>query len=301
MEGLNFMNSELNYFLQTASNGVSLGSMYSMIAVGYSMVYSLLYQINFAHGDLYVFGTFIAFTFMAMSLPIPLAIVVAGLLTACVGMTIERTVYRPVRFANRIVPMISALGAALVLRTLAQVIWGPEAIAFPMFLPQGAIELGGFRLFTKNLIVLGFATILVVGLTYIMNHTKIGRATQCIVENMTTAQLMGIPINKIIPLIYGLGGFFGVVGGIMYSGYYGIISIDMGIWGTIKAWAAAMLGGVGSFYGAFLGGILLGVAETFAGAYVSSAFKEALGYIVIVLVLVFRPNGLLGKKKVVKV
>lgn len=112
---------------------------------------------------------------------------------------------------------------------------------------------------------------------------------------------MGIPLNKIIPLVYGLGGFFGVIGGIVYSGYYGVISIDMGIWGTVKAWVAAMLGGVGNFYGAFLGGILLGVAETFAGAYIGSASKEALGYIVIVLVLVFRPNGLLGKKKVEKV
>ena len=295
------MNSELNYFLQTASNGISLGSMYSMIAVGYSMVYSLLYQVNFVHGDLYVFGTFIAFTFMSMALPLPVAILAAGLLTALIGMTIERTVYRPVRYANRIVPMISALGAALVLRTVAQVIWGPEALAFPLFLGDGALNIGGFTLFYKNIIVLAVATVLVVALTAVMNHTKMGRATQCIVENMQTAQLMGIPINKIIPLIYGLGGFFGVIGGIMYSGYYGVISIDMGIWGTIKAWAAAMLGGVGSFYGAFLGGILFGVAETFAGAYVGSASKEALGYIVIVIVLVFRPNGLLGKKKVVKV
>lgn len=295
------MNSELNYFLQTVSNGVSLGSMYSMIAVGYSMVYSLLYQVNFAHGDLYVFGTFIAFTFMSMSLPLPVAILAAGLLTALIGMTIERTVYRPVRYANRIVPMISALGAALVLRTLAQVIWGPEALSFPLFLPAGSVDLGGFKLFYKNIVVIVFASVLVVCLTMVMKHTKLGRATQCIVENMQTAQLMGIPINKIIPLIYGLGGFFGVIGGIMYSGYYGVISIDMGMWGTIKAWAAAMLGGVGSFYGAFLGGILFGAAETFAGAYIGSASKEALGYIVIVIVLVFRPNGLLGKKKVVKV
>lgn len=295
------MNSELNYFLQTASNGISLGSMYSMIAVGYSMVYSLLYQVNFAHGDLYVFGTFIAYTLMSMTLPLPIAILTAGLLTALIGMTIERTVYRPVRYANRIVPMISALGAALVLRTIAQVVWGPEALPFPMFLPNTTIDLGGFKMFSKNLIVLAFAAALVVGLTTVMNHTKLGRATQCIVENMQTAQLMGIPINKIIPLIYGLGGFFGVIGGIMYSGYYGVISIDMGMWGTIKAWAAAMLGGVGNFYGAFLGGIIFGVAETFAGAYIGSATKEALGYVVIVIVLVFRPNGLLGKKKVVKV
>lgn len=294
------MNQSVNYFLQTLINGVSVGSMYSMIAVGYSMVYSLLYQINFAHGDLYVFGTFIAFSLLT-TMPVPAAIILAGILTALIGMTIERTVYRPVRFANRIVPMISALGAALVLRTIAQVIWGAEAIAFPTFLPQGYWLIGGYKIFQKNIIIIVFSTLLVVALTQIMNHTKLGRATQCIVENMSTASLMGIPINRIIPLVYGLGGFFGVIGGIAYSSFYGVISIDMGIWGTIKAWAAAMLGGVGSFYGAFIGGLILGLSETFAGAYISSAHKEAIGYIIIVLVLVFRPNGLLGKKKVEKV
>ena len=290
----------MNYFVQTLINGISLGSMYSMIAVGYSMVYCLLYQINFAHGDLYVFGTFIAYTLLSF-LPVPAAIILAGILTGLIGMTIERTVYRPVRYANRIVPMISALGAALVLRTIAQVVWGAEAIAFPTFLPQGAWNIGGFMIFKKNIVIIVFSAALIVVLTKIMNHTKFGRATQCIVENTPTASLMGIPINVIIPLIYGLGGFFGVIGGVAYSAFYGVVSIDMGIWGTIKAWAAAMLGGVGSFYGAFFGGLILGLSETFAGAYISSAHKEAIGYIVIVLVLVFKPNGLFGKKKVVKV
>lgn len=274
--------------------------MYAMIAVGYSMVYSLLYQVNFAHGDLYVFGTFIAFSLITI-MPTPVAIIAAGLMTAFIGMTIERTVYRPVRFANRIVPMISALGAALILRTIAQILWGPEALAFPSFLPSGYFLAGNFRIFLKNLIVPAIATISVLGLTFMMKHTKLGRATQCIVEDITTASLMGIPVNKIIPLIYGLGGFFGVIGGMVYSSFYGVISIDMGIWGTIKAWAAAMLGGVGSFYGAFFGGLILGLAETLAGAYISSAHKDAIGYIVIVLVLVFRPYGLFGKKKVKKV
>jgi len=236
-----------------------------------------------------------------MALPLPVAILAAGLLTALIGMTIERTVYRPVRYANRIVPMISALGAALVLRTAAQIIWGPEAIAFPQFLPGGSFNLGGFTLFHKNIIVLLFATALVVGLTWIMNHTKFGRATQCIVENMEAAQLMGIPLNKIIPLVYGLGGFFGVIGGIMYSGYYGVISIDRGIWGTVKAWAAAMLGGVGTFYGSFFAGILFGLAETLAGGYISTGFKEAIGYIIIVIILLIKPTGLFGRKKAKKV
>lgn len=295
------MDTEQIYLLQTILNGITLGAMYSMVAVGYSMVYSLLFQINFAHGDLYVFGTFISFTLMNMTLSPGFSIIAAGIITALIGMLIERTVYRPVRYANRIVPMISALGAALVLRTIAQVLFGTEPLPYPSLLPEGGITISSFNLTYKSLVVIAFATILVVAMSLLMKHTKLGRATQCIVDNLTVSRLMGIPINKIIPLIYGLGGFFGVIGGVIYSSYYGIISIDMGMWGTVKAWAAAMLGGVGSFYGAYLGGILLGIAETFAGAYVSSALKEAIGYIVIVLALMLRPQGLLGKKKIEKV
>ena len=275
--------------------------MYSVLALGYSMVYSLLYSPNFAHGDLYVFGTFIAWSLLMAGLPAIAAMVFAGLCAALIGMTIERTVYRPVRSANRIVPMISALGVALILRTVAQLIWGPEALAFPSILPSGYFQIGGFRIFYQQIIVLLAGVVIMVVFTLAMKKTKIGKATQCIMQNSRTASLMGIPVNKIIPLIYALGGFIGMIGGVLFSSYYNVIAIDMGIWGTIKTWAAAMLGGIGSFYGAFAGGMLLGIAETFAGAYIHSGFKDALGYIVIVLILLFKPSGLLGKKRVEKV
>ena len=295
------MNPELNYFLLQLLNGLSVGGIYAMIAVGYSMVYSLLFQVNFAHGDLYVFGTFIAFSIMSLGLPLWGCIILAGLCTALIGMTIERTVYRPVRFANRIVPMISALGAALILRTIAQIVWGPEPLAFPSIVPNKYISLGDFRIQYKQILVLAVAATCVFAFTYVMKSTKLGRATQCIMQDITTASLMGIPINKIIPLIYGLGGFFGVVGGTLFSSYYNVVSIDMGMLGTVKAWAAAMLGGVGSFYGAFFGGIILGLAETMAGAYIHTGYKDAIGYLIIVLVLLFKPSGLFGKKRVEKV
>ena len=295
------MNPELSYFLQQLLNGLSVGSMYAMIAVGYSMVYSLLYQVNFAHGDLYVFGTFIALTLVNMGLPIVGGLILAGIMTALIGMGIERTVYRPVRFANRIVPMISALGAALILRTVAQVIWGPEALAFPPIVAREHIMLGGFRIQYQQILVLAVATACVLLFTLVMKKTKLGRATQCIMQDITTSSLMGIPVNRIIPLIYGLGGFFGAIGGVLFSSYYNVISIDMGIWGTVKAWAAAMLGGVGSFHGAFLGGIILGLAETMAGAYINTGYKDAIGYLVIVLVLLIRPAGLFGKQRAEKV
>jgi branched-chain amino acid transport system permease protein len=295
------LHPELQYLLQQFVNGLSIGSMYSMIALGYSMVYSLLYSPNFAHGDLYVFGTFIAWSFLMAGLPSLSALIFAGICTSLIGMTIERIVYRPVRNANRIVPMISALGAALILRTIAQVAWGPEALPFKSIMPQGFVDLGGFRIFYRQIIVLATGGGIVIAFTLMMTKTKLGKATQCIMQDASTAALMGIPVNKIIPLIYAMGGFFGVIGGVLFSSYYNVISIDMGIWGTIKAWAAAMLGGVGSFYGAFVGGLLLGLAETFAGAYLHSGFKDAIGYVVIVLILLFKPNGLLGKKRVEKV
>lgn len=295
------MNPELNYFLQQLLNGLSVGSMYAMIAVGYSMVYSLLYQINFAHGDLYVFGTFISLSLFRLKLPIPACIILAGLITAFIGMGIERSVYRPVRFANRIVPMISALGAALILRTLAQVTWGPEPLSYPSFVGHNYFLIGSFRIQYQQVLVLVVASVCVLFFTVLMNHTKLGKATQCIMQDITTSSLMGIPVNKIIPVIYGLGGFFGVIGGVLFSSYYNIISIDMGIWGTVKAWAAAMLGGVGSFYGAFLGAILLGLSETMAGAYIHTGYKDTIGYIVIVLILLLKPSGLFGKKRVEKV
>lgn len=294
------MNTETIYFFQTLINGLSVGSMYAMIAIGYSMVYCLLNRVNFAHGDLYVFGTFLSFSLMTI-MPVPAAILFACLLAALIGMTIERTVYRPVRNAFRLVPMISALGAALVLRTIAQIVWGTEALAFPSLLPAGYFELGPVKVFYKNFVIIAISLVIVAGLTFFMKKTKLGRATQCIVEDISTASLMGIPINKIIPFIYALGGFFGVIGGVAYSSYYGVVSMDMGIWGTIKAWAAVILGGVGNTYGAFLGGIILGLAEVFAASYMSSAYKEAMGYIVIVVILMVKPSGLLGKKKIEKV
>lgn len=295
------MHPEVEYFLSQLLNGLSMGSMYAMIAVGYSMVYSLLYLVNFAHGDLYVFGTFVVFSFASMGFPIFAAMILGGLVAGLIGMTIEKTIYRPVREANRIVPMISALGASLILKTVAQIIWGPEALAFPSLIKHGYVKIGTFMIQYQQILVLCVALIFMLLLTFVMTKTKIGKATQCIMQNIPVSTLMGIPANKIIVAIYGLGGFIGVIGGVMFSSYYNMISIDMGIWGTVKAWAAAMLGGVGSFYGAFFGGIILGVSESLAGAYISTGFKDALGYVIIVLILVFKPNGLFGKEKVDKV
>ena len=278
------MSSGFQYFITQLLNGLSVGSMYALVAVGYSMVYSILYLINFAHGDLFIFGTFLAFFFFNMGMPLVGAMII------------------PVRNASRIVPMVGALGAALILRTVAQVCWGASQIVFPSLIPSRQISLGGgFQINVQNLVVLGIGVACVLLLTIVIQGTKIGKATQCVMQDITTSSLMGIPINVIIPLVYALGGFLGTIGGVLMCSYYTVINIEMGLWGTCKAWAASQLGGVGSFYGAFAGGIILGVAESLAAAYISSAYKDAIGYIIIVVVLLFMPEGLFGKKKAVKV
>lgn len=294
----------INYFLQQLINGLSCGAIYAMIAIGYSMVYGLLYLVNFAHGDLYVFGTFIAYSLIiALSGVIHPVICcfVAAVITGGIGMFIERVAYRPVRNANRMVPMISAFGVALILKTIAQVIWGPEAISFESLLPSSSITIGNLQIYSRAIIIPIISLGVVVVMQFVLNRTKLGLGTRDIMQDIQTSSLMGIPTNTIIPLIYALGGFLGVLGGVLYCSYYGYISIDMGMLGTIKAWAVVMLGGVGNFWGAFVGGIILGVAESMAGAYVGTAFRDAVGYIVIVVVLMFRPEGLFGVKKAEKV
>lgn len=294
----------LNYFLQQLINGLSCGSIYAMIAIGYSMVYGLLYLVNFAHGDLYVFGTFIAYSLIISlsSVIHPIfCCLIAAVITGGIGVVIERTAYRPVRNANRMVPMISAFGVALILKTIAQIIWGPEAIPFESLLPSSSVNLGGLQIYSRAIIIPIISLAVVIIMQFVLNRTKLGLGTRDIMQDIQTSSLMGIPTNTIIPMIYALGGFLGVLGGVLYCSYYGYISIDMGMLGTIKAWAVVMLGGVGNFWGAFVGGIILGVAESMAGAYVGTAFRDAVGYIVIVVVLMFLPEGLFGVKKAEKV
>lgn len=291
-----------SYFCRQLINGLSVGSMYAMIAVGYSMVYSILYLINFAHGDLYIFGTFLALALFNFGLPLPAAMILGAILCGLIGVGIERVVYRPVRTANRIVPMVGALGAAMILRTIAQVNWGASQIVYPSLMKNRVIKLGGdFQINSQNIVILAIGIACVAGFTLLINYTKIGKATKCVMQDTQTSSLMGIPINFIIPMVYLFGGFLGTIGGVLMSSYYSVINIEMGLWGTCKAWAASQLGGVGSFYGAFLGGIILGVTESLAAAYLGSAYKDAIGYIIIVVILLVKPEGLFGKKKAVKV
>ena len=282
------------YLAEQAINGLAVGSVYALIGVGYSMVYTILYLINFAHGDVIMFGTMVAIGLLASGVPAWAALLGGCLAAAALGFIVERTAYRPVRNANRMVPMLSALGAGLILSSLAQSIWGPEVLAFPQVIPRGAIEVAGLRLPIQPMLMLLVAGILVAIASAVLEFTKWGRATRCVCQDMVAAQLMGIPIDRLVPVIYMVGGFIGAAGCMLFAMYFNVAWVQMGQFATTKAWAAAMLGGVGNFYGAFFGGILLGLAEVIAVMTFGSMFKDGTSLAIIVLVLLLRPQGLFG-------
>jgi branched-chain amino acid transport system permease protein len=285
----------VTYLTEQLANGLAIGSVYALIAVGYSLVYSILYLINFAHGYVIMVGAFVALTFLGMEMPIPAAILAACLVGAALGVAVERIAYRPVRHSNRIVPMISALGAGLVLSALAQLIWGPEVEAFPQLIPRTAMSVLGFQVSLQSLAIFGIALVLAGLASLLLYGTRFGLAARCVCQDLEASRLVGIPIDAIIISIYALGGFLGVAGGILFAMYFNAVFIQMGLLATTKAWAAAMLGGIGNFEGAFLGGLVLGVAETFAVAIAGSAYRDGVSLAIIVLVLLVRPNGLLGR------
>jgi branched-chain amino acid transport system permease protein len=284
----------VTYLLEQLANGLAIGSVYALIALGYSLVYSILYLINFAHGYVIMVGAFVALTLFGMELPVLAALLAACLAGAALGAAVERIAYRPVRSANRIVPMISALGAGLVLSAVAQLIWGPDVHAFPQLIPRTMVSLLGIEVPSQSLIILAISFLLVASASWFLYGTRLGLAAQCVCQDLEASRLVGIPVDTVIVAVYALGGFFGVAGGILFAMYFNAVFIQMGLLATTKAWAAAMIGGVGNFHGAFLGGLILGVAETLSVMIVGSAYRDGVSLLIIVLVLIVRPNGLFG-------
>ncbi len=284
----------MSYLAEQIANGLAVGSVYALIALGYSLVYSVLNLVNFAHGYVIMFGAFSALTLLGAHLPVPAAVVAACLVGAALAMAVERIAYRPVRSSNRVVPMISALGAGLVLASVAQLVWGPEVQPFPQLIPRGTLSVGTLSFPSQSLVILGVAAVLVVGASAILNGTRFGLAARCVCQDLDAARLVGIPVDSVITSIYAMGGFLGVAGGVLFGMYFNAVFIQMGLIATTKAWAAAMLGGIGNFQGAFFGGLILGVAETLSVALVGSQYKDGVSLVVIVAVLLLKPNGLFG-------
>ena len=288
-------------FAQHMINGLTIGGIYALIAIGYSMVYGILKIVNFAHGDVFMVGSFLGLFLTRAGIPIVVAFPLASLLTGFTGIFIERIAYRPIRVANKLAVLISALGVSMMLQNLARIIWGSETRPFHISLPVHTFTIGGISVSSTQALVIVLSGILMVVLHYIVNHTKMGVAMRATSHNINTARLMGINTDKIISFTFGIGSVLACLAGIFVGVYYDAVYPTMGYAAGLKAFSAAILGGIGSIPGAMLGGFVIGIVENLGAAYISNGYRDAFAFGILILVLIIRPSGILGKKAIEKV
>ena len=291
-------------FTQQLINGITVGGIYALIALGYTMVYGILKIVNFAHGDVFMIGSFLGLLLVrSAGMPCYVAFPLAAAATAVVGILIERVAYRPIRMhgADALAILISALGVSIFLENFAQLVWGTETHSYVKFVEKKTYKFGGITLSNIQIGVIILCIALMLILYLVVNKTKIGVAMRATSQSIVSAQLMGINTEKIISLTFGVGSALACVAGILVGTYYDAVYPLVGYSYGLKAFAAAILGGIGSIPGAMLGGFLFGIVETLGAGYISAGYKDAFAFGILILVLIFRPSGLLGKKHVDKV
>ena len=304
----------MDIFLQQIINGLTLGSINAVVALGYTMVYGIIQLINFAHGDVVMVGAMVAFsviTALAGAAPglSPVVIVAAGALVAipvcmALGYTLERVAYRPLRNAPRLAPLITAIGVSIILQHVAMLIWGRNPIAFPQIIPTLIFEIAGATITGVQIAIIASSAAMMCALLVLVHRTKLGIAMRATSQSPQVAGLMGIDVNRVIALTFIVGAALGAIAGVMVGTYYGIAHYTMGALLGLKAFSAAVLGGIGNLGGAVLGGILLGLVEALGAGYIGdltnnwfgSNYQDVFAFIVLILVLVFRPSGLLGER-----
>ena len=322
----------MDTFLQQIINGLTAGSVYAVVALGYTMVYGIIQLINFAHGEVVMIGAMVAFTVINALVPYglpPLSIVLIG--TACaipvcmlVGYAMERLAYRPLRQAPRLAPLITAIGVSIVLQHLALLVWSRNILAFPQIIPSRSYLVGGAAITTVQIAILAICFGMMVALAIVVYRTPLGTAMRATAQNPQVAGLMGVDINRVIAATFLIGAALGAVAGVLYGTYYGIAQYTMGSILGLKAFSAAVLGGIGNIPGAMLGGVLLGIVEALGAGYIGdltnlcsyealasriadcqgggnfvlfgSNYQDVFAFIVLILVLVLRPSGLLGER-----
>ena len=287
-------------FLEALINGISLGSLYAIIALGYSMVYGIAKMLNFAHGDVIMVGGYIVFIVLNnMGMPAALAIPAAMLVCVALGITIEGLAYRPLRQATSLAVLITAIGVSYFLQNAAQLIWGANPRFFTiMNYGNIPVSLGKdqFNISVGKLCSVGVSVVIMLGLSFFTGKTKMGKSMRAVSEDRGAAELMGINVNRTIALTFAIGSALAGVAGAMLVGVYGVqLSPTTGAMPGIKAFTAAVFGGIGSIPGAMLGGLLLGVIEIFGKAYISTELGDAIVFAVLIIVLLVKPSGLLGK------
>ncbi|AIV88492.1 high-affinity branched-chain amino acid ABC transporter permease LivH [Burkholderia pseudomallei] len=308
------MNDFFPQFAQQLVNGLTLGAIYALIAIGYSMVYGIIGMINFAHGEIYMLGAYVGLVMLtaigtSAGYPLPVvlgaALVVSVVVTGLYGFAVERVAYRPLRGGPRLVPLISAIGMSIFLQNYVQIGQGARDMSVPVLI-SGAfdIHLGGDFDVTvpyARLLIVCVTIVLMIALTLFIAHSRMGRACRACAEDMRMANLLGIDTNRVISFTFVLGAMLAAVGGVLIGLTIGKLNPYIGFVAGIKAFTAAVLGGIGSIPGAMLGGVLLGLAETFASGYMPAEYKDVVAFGLLVLILLFRPTGLLGKSDIEKV
>ncbi len=308
------MLESLLYFAQQLLNGLTMGSTYALIAIGYTMVYGIIGMINFAHGEIYMIGTYISFIAIAglmmlgitwLPLLLLLALLIAVVIASTFGWAVERVAYRPLRGGNRLIPLISAIGMSIVLQNYVALGQNNRDVAMPQLI-QGGWILGsdhGFDVSLSYMQLLIFVTTLIcMGLlTLFIAKSKTGRACRAVAQDLKMASLLGIDTNRIISMTFVIGAALAAVAGLLLGLYYGVANPFIGFIAGLKAFTAAVLGGIGSIPGAMLGGLILGIAESMTAAYLSTEYKDVVSFGLLVVILLFRPTGLMGKPEVEKI
>lgn len=289
-------------FFQHLLNGLIIGGIYAMVALGYSMVYGVLQIVNWAHADVLMFGTFIGMLLATvLHVPVIAMVLLAVLFTAILGMAVERVAYRPIKSANRrMAVLVSALGMSTFLQNLAQLVFGSGTRQFKVF-DTNAYEIGGMKITGMQILILSVTAVMLLILYIMVYRTKLGIAMRACSVSIDNAKLMGINTNMIISGTFGVGAFMAGVAGILVGNYYNAVYPTMGYLLGMKAFAAAILGGIGSIPGAVFGGFIIGVIESLGAGYISSAYRDAFAFLVMILILIIRPAGLLGAKHIDKV
>lgn len=294
-------------FFQQIINGITLGSIYALISLGYTMVYGVLFMINFAHSEIFMMGAFFGlFSIVCISeitffqnnlfLQLSFAFLISMVLSGVLGVTMERFAYRPLRRAPRLTPLISAIGVSIFLQNLVMLIVSPQSKSFPEIFPIKLYHLGSLSINSLQLFIILISLILMILLQYFVKKTKLGCAIRATSSDRETASLMGINVNSIISLVFFVGGALGGAAGVLVGMYYGSIKYNIGFIYGIKAFTAAVLGGIGNIPGAMIGGFTLGVLESLGAGYISSQYKDVFAFVILILVLIFKPRGILGEK-----
>ena len=284
-------------FIQQIINGLSLGSIYALIALGYTMVYGIIKLINFAHGDIYMIGAFVGlYCGMTLKLSLIPTLLISMLGAALVGVIVEKVAYKPLRNSPRITLLITAIGVSLLLQNGMRLLMGPSPKAFPKLLSKEVIKIGALSIETSKILMLAVSIVLVLLLQIIVYKTKVGKAMRGASYDIEAASLMGINVNNIISLTFAIGSALAGAAGVLVSLAFTVVEPYMGTIPGLKAFIAAVLGGIGSIPGALVGGLLIGLTETLTKAYISTTLSDAIVFGILIIILLVKPTGLLGKK-----